>query len=390
MELNGKVYLDYSASTPLDPIVLEKMNPFLAAEFGNPSSVHWYGQRAEAAVDEARDTIASILNCTAQEIIFTSGGTESDNLALRGTAIKARKIRSANHLLISPVEHHAVTRTAKQLADWFGFELEYLPVDQYGRVDPEDVRSRLRPTTAVVSIIYANNEIGTVNPVGQIGKICQQQEIPFHSDAVQAGASLSLDVQELNVDMLSLGAHKFYGPKGVGVLYKRSGHELLATQTGGGQEHSMRAGTHNVAYIVGMADALQLAQSEQIANSSVLRDFREYLEGFILEEIAGSHLTGHPVDRLPNHSSFVFENVDGNQLLMLLDMAGFSCSSGSACKTGNPEPSDVLLALGLPADLALGSLRITTGRWTTAEHIERFSARLPSIIARSRAMNQAE
>lgn len=386
MEQNGKIYLDYSASTPIDPLVLEKMRPFLETRFGNPSSIHWYGQQAEAAVEEARDTIASILNCAPSEIIFTSGGTESDNLALRGAALIARKNRSADHLLISPVEHHAVTRTAQQLADWFGFDLEYLPVDQFGMVDPDDVRRKIRPTTAIVSVIYANNEIGTVNPMAQIGAICQDQGIPLHTDAVQAAAHLSLDVRKLNIDLLSLGAHKFYGPKGVGVLFKHQHLNLLPVQTGGGQEQSLRAGTHNVAYIVGMAAALEIAQAEQISASASYRAFRDHMEGSILEEVSGSQLTGHPTHRLPNHSSFVFEKINGNKLLMMLDLAGFACSSGSACKTGNPEPSDVLMAIGMPSDLALGSLRITTGKWTTTRQIDRFLDKLPAIINRCREL----
>lgn len=376
-----RIYLDYSATTPIDPLVLEEMIPYLESEFGNPSSVHQFGQRAEGALEQARDTIAGLLNCDSSEIIFTSGGTESDNLALRGVALRARKDRGADHLLISPVEHHAVTRTAQQLADWFGFELEYLHVDQYGRVDPGDVHRKIRPTTALVSVIYANNEIGTINPIGQIGEICRSQCIPFHTDAVQAGAYLPINVRELNVDLLSLGAHKFYGPKGIGILYKNSNVELLPTQTGGGQEYSRRSGTENVAYIAGMAAALRLADRERETVSQHLREIQGHLVGCILEEISGSQLTGHPIERLPNHSSFVFEKVDGNRLLMMLDLEGFACSSGSACKTGSPEPSEVLLALKLPAELALGSLRITIGRWTTPAQIEQFLERFPSIMA---------
>jgi cysteine desulfurase len=381
-----RTYLDYAATTPVDPRVLEAMLPFFTRDFGNPSSVHMYGQQAEAALESARETLAVGLMCAPGELIFTSCGSESDNMALRGTAFASNESRGACHLLISPVEHHAVSHTCEQLARHFGFELEYLPVDQYGRVNPDDVASRLRSNTAFVSVIYANNEIGTINPIAEIGAICRERGVPFHTDAVQAAAYLPVDVQTLNVDLMALGAHKFYGPKGIGALYIRKGIDLLATQTGGGQEFGFRAGTSNIPYIVGMAEAFRLAQTERRQRVERLLPLRDRIIGRVLEEIPRAQLTGHLTERLPNHASFVFEGVDGNSLLMLLDVHGYACSSGSACKTGNPEPSEVLTALNLPRSWALGSLRVTLGVNTMPEEVERFLDKLPEVVSKVRAL----
>jgi cysteine desulfurase len=383
---NSKVYLDYAATTPVDERVLASMLPYFNQFFGNPASIHKYGQQAEAALEDAREQVANLLNCRDQEVIFTSCGSESDNLALRGAAWAARKKRAANHILISPVEHHAVSRTAQQLADLFGFEVETLPVDHTGKVSPGDVQSRLREDTAVVSVMYANNEIGTINPIAEIGTVCQEHGIPFHTDAVQAGGYLPVNVQALNVDLLSLGAHKFYGPKGIGVLYARNGTPLEAVQTGGAQEFGYRAGTQNVPYIVGMARAFELAQAERSERNAYLESLRDHLIGAVLEAIPDSKLSGHPSERLPNHASFVFKQVDGNQLLMMLDMEGFACSSGSACKTGNPEPSEVLIAIGIEPSWALGSLRVTLGAHTTAEEIQKFVSVLPGLVEKARSL----
>ncbi len=379
-----KTYLDYAATTPVDPRVLETMMPYFRETFGNPSSVHTYGQQAEATVEEARETVARGLNCRPEEVVFTSCGSESDNLALRGAALAARRERDARHILISPVEHHAVSHTAQQLAALHKFELEYLPVDDAGKVHPREVAKRLRDDTAVVSVMYANNEIGTINPIAEIGALCRERGIPFHTDAVQAAAHLPVDVTALNVDLLALGAHKFYGPKGVGALYVRAGTPILPVQTGGGQEHNLRAGTSNVPYIAGMAEAFRLAQIEREVRISHLKPLRDRLIGRVLEDIPSARLTGHPVTRLPNHASFVFEGVDGNALLMLLDVAGFACSSGSACKSGDPKPSDVLLALGLPPRWALGSLRVTLGMDTTLEAVDAFLSALPGLVEKAR------
>jgi cysteine desulfurase len=386
MPTDPKIYFDYAATTPVDPRVIEAMLPFFDHVFGNPSSVHLFGQQAEAAVDTARETIASALKCQPDEIVFTSCGTESDNLALRGAAFQQRRERGADHLLISPVEHHAVAHTALQLAEAFGFELEYLPVDAYGQVDPQDVEDRLRPNTALVSVIFANNEIGTVNPVAAIGAICREHGVVFHTDAVQAAAHLPIDLGQAPVDLLALGAHKFYGPKGVGALYIRKGVKLQPTQTGGSHERGLRAGTLNVPYIVGMAEGLRLARVEMEQRTAALVPLRDRIIGRVLEEIPDSRLTGHPVRRLPNHASFVFEGVDGNLLLMMLDNTGFACSSGSACKTGDPEPSDVLTAIGLPRVWALGSLRITLGRSSNLADVDRLIAALPDLVRQARRL----
>jgi len=376
-----KTYLDYAATTPLDPRVVAAMQPYFSEDFGNPSSVHLFGQRAEAAVEASRLKVAEKLGCSTGEIVFTSGGTESDNLALRGAAMAARRTRGATHILISPVEHPAVSKTASQLAEHYGFEVELLRVDGAGTVDPEELAGRVRPDTAVVSIIHANNEIGTINPIPDLSAICTARQIPFHTDSVQAGAHLKLDIKRLGVDLLSLGAHKFYGPKGVGVSFIRKGTPIDAQMTGGGQENGVRSGTSNVAYIVGFAEAFSIAQEGVDANRKVLAPLRDRLIGRILEEVPETRITGSLQDRLPNHASFVFRNADGNHLLMLLDQAGFACSSGSACKTGLPEPSEVLLALGLQPEWALGSLRVTLGRASTPGHIEGFLSTLPAKVA---------
>lgn len=380
------VYLDYAATTPVDPQVVEAMAPYFSERFGNPSSIHRYGQQAEAALESARQGVAACLHCLPEEVIFTSCGTESDNLALQGAVFAARQERGANHVLISPVEHHAVSKTADQLARLHGFELEFLQVDEFGSVHPEEVARRIRPDTAVVSVIYANNEIGTVNPIAEIGRICRERGVPFHSDGVQGVAHLTADVQALNVDLLAIGAHKFYGPKGVGALYVRKGVSLVPVQTGGSQEYGLRAGTSNVPYVVGLAAALRLAQSRREARRARLQPLRDAIIGRVLEEIPGARLTGHPEQRLPNHASFVFRGVDGNALLMALDMEGFACSSGSACKTGDPEPSEVLTAIGLEREWALGSLRISLGEGTTAEEVSQFLEVLPAVVERLRRL----
>ena len=384
---NQRVYLDYAATTPVDSRVLAAMQPYFDELFGNPASVHTFGQDAEAGLESSRETVARYLNCKPKEIIFTSCGSESDNLALRGVALAARKRRGANHLLISPVEHHAVAHTARQLAELQEFELESLPVDEFGRVSPEEVTRRLRRDTAIVSVIHANNEIGTLNPIAEIGEVCREHGVPFHTDSVQGAAHLPIDVNVLNIDLLSIGAHKFYGPKGVGVLYVREGTEIVPVQTGGGQEFGLRAGTSNVPYIVGLAEAFRLAQEGQAARESYLIPLRDRVIGRVLEEIPDARLTGHPNHRLPNHASFVFSGVDGNALLAMLDVAGYACSSGSACKTGDPEPSGVLAALGLPRHWSLGSLRVTLGTKTTPAEIDDFLDILPGTISRIRRLN---
>ncbi|MHC1784555.1 MAG: cysteine desulfurase family protein [Anaerolineaceae bacterium] len=384
MNRPANVYLDYAATTPVDKRVLHAMLPYFSEDYGNPSSAHWRGQQAEAAVDQARKIVAECLGAKREEVIFTSCGSESDNLALRGSAFARRKKCGANHILISPVEHHAVLHTAEQLAKEFEFELELLPVDKYGMVHPEELAKRLRPDTAVVSVMYANNEIGTINPIAEIAQVCRQKGVIFHSDAVQAAAHLPIDFGKEGIDLLAIGAHKFYGPKGVGALLIQKDTDLLPTLTGGKQENGLRAGTHNVPLIVGLAEALALTKQDEDERAKDAVCKRDFLISEVLKRIPDTRLTGHPEKRLPNHASFVFHHADGNLLLILLDAAGFEVSSGSACKVGNPKPSDVLLAAGIPADWALGSLRVTLGRDTPMGDLDAFLDVLPGAVEKAR------
>ena len=379
------IYLDYAATTPVDERVLAKMTPYFRQLFGNPSSIHRFGQKAEAAVDEAREEVASVLGCRADEIVFTSGGSEADNLALRG-AMMARK-DSTKWILTAKTEHPAVSKTAMQLEKEYGFLLEWLDVDEHGMVIVDSLTKAVCNNTTMASVMYANNEIGTINPISELAEVAKGNNILLHTDAVQAAAYLDVNVTKLGVDLMSLGGHKFYGPKGVGALYVRKGTNLLPHLTGGSQEFSLRAGTHNVPYIVGFAEALKLAAEERESRTMHVKPLRDHIIGTVLETISDSRLTGHPEQRLPNHASFVFKDVDGNLLLQMLDSAGFACSSGSACKTGNPEPSEVIKALGYSDDWALGSLRITLGMDTTPEQVESFLNALPSLIEKARNLN---
>ncbi len=380
------IYLDYAATTPVHPRVLQAMLPYFSEAFGNPSSIHRYGQTAEAAVERARETVASVLNCQPEEVIFTSCGSEADNLALRGVMLSPL-YASRPRLLTSRAEHHAVSKTAEQLEACFSRSVGWLAVDAYGQVTVDALHAAWSEDIALVSVMLANNEIGTINPVADLARVAHQRGARFHTDAVQAAAYLDLDVQALGVDLLALGGHKFYGPKGVGALYVRQGTPLLPQITGGGQESGLRAGTHNVPYIVGFAAALRLAREERQERIAHVRPLRDYLIERVLQTIPDVRLTGHPVQRLPNHASFVFHRVDGNLLLQLLDVEGFACSSGSACKTGQPEPSEVLLALGLPREWALGSLRVTLGLYSTIEQVEAFVRALPGIVEKARRLS---
>jgi len=380
------IYLDYSATTPVDPRVIDAMTPYFNASFGNPSSVHRYGQVAESAVDSARETVAKVLNCQPSEIIFTSCGSESDNLAIRGAAYAMREKTGAKWILASHAEHPAVTKTLIHLEKYDGFLIEWLDVDEHGRVTPGVVAKAVCNNTAIVSVMYANNEIGTINPIKEIAEICRANNILFHTDAVQAAAYLRVDVNDLGVDMMSLGAHKFYGPKGAGALYVRKGTPLVSHLTGGGQEFNLRAGTQNVPYIVGFAEALRHTHEEREARIGHVRPLRDKIIGTILETIPESRLTGDMENRLPHHASFAFKDVDGNLLLTLLDAAGFACSSGSACKTGNPEPSEVMNALGLSREWGLGSLRVTLGAQTTPPDVDSFLNALPDLVEKARTL----
>jgi cysteine desulfurase len=382
------IYLDYSATTPVDSRVLEAMAPYFSASFGNPSSVHRYGQVAETAIDSARETVASILKCRPDEIIFTSCGSESDNLAIRGAAYAMREKTGAKWILASRAEHPAVTNTLRHLEKYDGFLIEWLDVDERGMVMPETVARAICDGTAIVSVMYANNEIGTINPIKEIGEICRSSNILFHTDAVQAAAYLPVDVNELGADMMSLGAHKFYGPKGVGALYIRRGTPLVSHITGGGQEFNLRAGTQNVPYIVGFAEALRLTNDECDRRVAHVKPLRDKIIGTVLETIPDTRLTGDMGSRLPHHASFVFKGVDGNLLLTLLDAASFACSSGSACKTGNPEPSDVMNAIGLSREWGLGSLRVTLGVHTTPADVDSFLNVLPGLVEKARGLSR--
>jgi cysteine desulfurase len=384
--MDNQIYFDFAATTPVDQRVLNAMLPYFKENFGNPASIHRFGQRAEGAVERARETVAAALNCLRDEIIFTSCGSESDNLALRGTAAAMRNKTGANVLLCSRVEHHAVSKTVEQLESQYGFKVRWLETDETGLVSPQTVEKAISKETAIVSVMYANNEIGTINPIVEIASVCRAHRIPFHTDAVQAAAYLKVDTGLLGVDLMSLGAHKFYGPKGIGVLYVRKNTPIIPLQTGGGQESGMRGGTLNVPYIVGLAEALSLAVREREHRIAHVQPLRDRIIGTVLEEIPESRLTGHPVSRLPNHCSFSFRNVDGNTLVTLLDSAGFACSSGSACKTGNPEPSEVMTSIGLSREWGLGSLRISLGASTTPAHVEAFLDALPDLIKKCRVL----
>lgn len=381
------IYLDHAATTAVDPRVVEAMLPYFSPKYGNASSIYALGQEAAEAIDEARRTVAEILGCRPSEVIFTSCGTESDNLALRGVGWARRNLGKGNHIITSPIEHHAVSHTCQQLEKHFGFEVTYLPVDQHGLVDPDDVGRAIRDDTILISVMYANNEVGSVEPIAEIGQVARQMGVPFHTDAVQAGGSLNMNVDELNVDLLSLSAHKFYGPKGVGVLYARKGVPLLPIQTGGGHERNRRAGTENVPYIVGLATALRIAYEELEANNRRIAALRDRLIEGVLESVDEVELTGHPTNRLPNSASFVFKYIEGEAILLNLDLAGICASSGSACASGSPEASQVLLALGLAPEVAHGSLRLTLGRENTEEDIDYVLETLPGIVQKLRDMS---
>ena len=361
------VYLDHSATTPVDPRVVDGMIPYFAEKFGNASSLHRWGQAALAALDESRRTMAEILNADPKEIVFTGCGSESDNLALRGVAFALRS--RGNHIITTPIEHHAILNTAAQLEKEFGFEVTRVPVDRRGVVSPDDLARAITPRTVLVSVMYANNEVGTLEPLAEISKIAKKRGIVFHTDAVQAGGYLPLDVDALGVDLMSLGAHKFHGPKGIGALYVRAGTPLLPMQTGGSHERSRRAGTENIPYIVGMATALKIAQNERETTNTRLVALREKLIEGILERVVGAELTGDPKNRLPGHASFVIPGAIGDEMVLGLDLTGVAASTGSACTAGSAEPSHVLAAMGYPADTARGALRLTLGRENTEAEV---------------------
>lgn len=371
-----RVYLDYAATTPVDHQVVLSMIPYFENNYGNPSSIHYLGQSAEQALSLARQRILLLSGAANAELIFTSGGTESDNLAIRG--IVESKNENKHKILLSPVEHPAVSNTCERFKD--RFIVNKLRVDKYGLLDIEYLKKSIDYDTLLVSVIWGNNEIGTINDIKQIGKICREKNVIFHTDAVQAAAHLDINFGESNIDMLSFGAHKFYGPKGVGGLIKLKGLKLSSQITGGSQENNTRAGTSNVPLIKGMEKAYELLHEEFDKNDNHKKHLRDTLIEGVLKNISGSYLTGHPDKRLPNHASFVIEGVRGQDLVIGMDMAGFSISSGSACKVGNPSPSQVLLAMGIPEDLAIGAIRVTVGKNTTETEVNSFLTELSKLV----------
>ena len=378
------VYLDHSATTPLDPEVLQAMMPYLTEEFGNASSVYGLGQRARQAIDQARDEVAAFYGVAAKEVIFTSGGTEGDNLAFRGIA--ARNADRGRHVITTTIEHDAVLRSAEAL-ERDGFDVTRLLVDRFGLVDPQALREALRPDTILVSIMHANNEIGTIEPIRElVGVTRERSDAYFHTDAVQSTGKIPVRVDQLGVDLLSMSAHKLHGPKGVGGLIARSGVRLEPQLLGGGHERNRRAGTENVAGIVGLAKAVGIAHRDMDKNMAQLTALRDRLIEGVLDRIPRAELTGHPQRRLPHHASFLFQAIEGESLLLQLDMEGIAASSGSACTSGSLEPSHVILALGYPQERALGSLRLSVGKGNTDADIDLVLDRLPAMVGRLRAM----
>lgn len=378
-----RVYLDHAATTPVDPEVALLMAQVLREVPGNPSSIYAEGRRARALVDRAREEVAQAIGADPAEIVFTSGGTEADNLALRGV-LKARE-GEADGIVTTAIEHHAVLDTAHDLEAHGQARVSVIGVDRDGRVTPAAVGAAIDDRTAIVSVMHGNNEIGTLQPIAAIGAICRERGVTFHSDAVQTVGALEIDVRSLAVDLLSVNAHKFYGPKGVGALYVRTGTRIATVQTGGGQEKGRRTGTENVAGVVGLGAALRIAAARRVTESARQAALRDTLIAGIRARIPEATLTGHPTDRLPNNASFCFRGTQGEALVVSLDLEGFSVSSGSACTSGNTDPSHVLLALGLERDLAQGSLRLTLGRATSEADVDALLAVLPPIVARLRA-----
>jgi len=379
-----RIYLDYAATTPTHPDVVKAMLPYFTEAFGNPSSIHSYGQEAKGAIEEARVKIASLLSARGEEIAFTSGGTEADNFAITGVAF-ANESRG-NHIITSSVEHHAVIETCKFL-ERRGFRVTYLPVDGYGLVDLDDVRKAITDKTILISVMRANNEMGTIEPIAEIDKIAKEAGVYFHTDAVQAVGHIPVDVDELGVDLLSMSAHKLYGPKGVGALYIRKGTKLTPFMHGGGQERQRRASTENVPGIVGFGKAAELARQEISEEAERLTRLRDRLVKGLLERIDHTRLNGHPIMRLPNNVNVSVDFVEGESMLLNLDLEGICASTGSACSSSSLEPSHMLLAIGLSHEQAHGSLRFSLGKWTTEEEIERVLDVLPGVVAKLRAMS---
>ncbi len=380
----NKIYLDNAATTNVKPEVAEKMLPLFTACYGNASSVYATGREARKAVENARRQVASALNCQATEVFFTSGGTESDNWAIKGAALANAK--KGKHLISSTIEHHAVLHTLEYLESQ-GYEVTYVAVDEFGRVNPEDVKKAIRPDTILITIMTANNEIGTIQPIAEIGRIAREHKVLFHTDAVQAVGAIDVDVQQMQVDLLSLSAHKFHGPKGVGALYVKKGVRLEPLMHGGAQERGRRAGTENVPAIVGLGEALALAVANREQNTAKITALRDDLQEAILSTIPEVRLNGHREHRLPNNLNVSVRYIEGEALLLRLDLAGIAASSGSACTSGSLDPSHVLLAIGLPHEIAHGSLRLTLSDETTQEEVDEVKRVLPKIVQTLREMS---
>ncbi len=379
-----KVYLDYAATTPTDPEVVAAMEPYFFEKFGNASSLHAYGQEAKKALEDSREELAGFINARPEEILFTSGGTESDNTALFGVAYAMEK--KGNHIITSAIEHQAITEPAKFL-EKKGFKITYLGVDKDGLVSPDELKKAITDKTILISIMHANNEIGTIQPISRLARIAKEKGIYFHTDTVQTVGHIPVDVEELNVDLFSLSAHKFYGPKGVGALYIRKGTRLETFMRGGDQERGRRASTHNVSGIVGLAKAVRLCRENMESEAKFQISLRDRLIKEIPARIPEVRLNGHPQLRLPNNVNFSIKYIEGESILLSLDMLGIACSTGSACTSSSLEPSHVLLAIGLDHATAHGSLRITMGRWTTEADIDYLLEKLPGVVQKLRAMS---
>ncbi|MDN5293072.1 MAG: cysteine desulfurase [Eubacteriales bacterium] len=380
-----KVYLDHSATTPVDPEVARAMYECMLHNWGNPSSIHSFGREAKKAMEEAREKVAAAIGADdPAEIIFTSGGTEADNLAIKGVA--EANAKRGNHIITSSVEHHAVLDACKYL-EKHGFEVTYLPVDEYGMVSVEDVRRAITDRTILISIMHANNEVGTIQPVEEIGRLAREKGIYFHVDAVQTVGKIPVNVKDLNCDLLSISAHKIYGPKGIGCLYVRKGTRILPIQHGGAQERRRRAGTENMPGIVGFGVAIEKAVREMPERAEKERKLRDKIINTVMNTIPHTKLNGHPEKRLPNNANFSFQYIEGESILLMLDMKGIAASSGSACTSGSLEPSHVLLAMGIPHEIAHGSVRFTLGKDNTEEQIDYLLEVLPEIVERLRAMS---
>ena len=379
------IYFDNAATTAMEPEVLEAMLPYFTENFGNASSPHAIGRSARKEVEKAREQVASLIGAEPEEIYFTSGGTESDNLALFG--VLEAQIQKGKHIITSTIEHHAILHTCEYLEKSHGVEVTYIPVDENGLVNPADIENAIRPDTILISIMMANNEIGTIEPIAEIGSIAKKHGVTFHTDAVQAVGAIPVNVNELNVDLLTLTAHKIYGPKGIGAIFIRKGTKIKPLIHGGTHERNMRAGTESVAQIVGLGKAAEIAEKELFENAERMTEMRDRLISETLKTIPYSRLNGDSVRRLPNNANISFSFIEGESLLLMLDMKGIACSSGSACTSGSLDPSHVLLAIGLDHETAHGSLRLTIGRHTTNEEIDYFLNEILPIIERLRMMS---